>query len=61
MRHQPRSRLQPPDFDKINVSPNSGKLKNLIEALVQPRGLNIVEDERHVQQPKFDLSEAGVQ
>ena len=61
MRHQPRSRLEPLDFEQVNVGSDSRKLQNLVEALVQPRGLDIVEDQGHAKNlPKSDLAEAGM-
>jgi hypothetical protein len=47
LRHQPRSRLEPLGHDEIDIGPHGRELENLVEALVQTGGLDIVKDERH--------------
>src|ERR1700730_12645538 len=47
VRHQPRSCLEPIDFDECDVGSDRSELEDLVEAFVQTRGFYVVEDERH--------------
>jgi hypothetical protein len=40
--HQPRSRLEALGLDEIDIGPHGRELENLIKALVQTDGLDIV-------------------